>query len=347
MIATYYLPRVGGGEDTIKNYCRIFKKKGHYVEVITKKYDMSLKDTEIIEGVKIHRVPYHRSNKLGLVKFWRWMWKNRAKFKDFDVVMYNDFSTFYWYLPLKFYFKKPDVILYYGYEGFPIKIKHKILRRIAKEFTKKSINGGRYLDKYYGFKTDDYIYEGVGDIEKVPVSKKKNKAVFIGGLRKDTSILEYLKFLKILKQNHGINLGLDVYGGGDLDKLAKTYAKNNKLNVIFHGVVPNAKRFIPMYKYGFATQWGSIMDCMRSRTLIFALCKLPITLDYDREILDEGRYGIISTDPGEMVDKFIKCYKNEKLFKDITAQAYDHSKTRTWNKIAGKILTILEQAIKS
>ncbi|MCR4327255.1 MAG: glycosyltransferase family 4 protein [Nanoarchaeota archaeon] len=347
MIATYYYPRVGGGEDTIRNYCRIFKSKGHHVEIITKKYEDSLADEEYVDGIKVHRIPHSTKNKIGLINFWKWMVKNRRKLKNFDVVMLNDFSTFYWYLPLKILHKKPCVILYYGYEGFPIKKKNIILRKITKIFSTKSINGGKYLNKYYGFETDYYIGEGLEKMEKVSWEKKKNGAIFIGGLRNDTSILGYLETLKILKDKYKLNLCLDVYGGGELEKGARSYAEKNKLKVIFHGVVPGAKRFIPRYRYGFATQWGSIMDCMGSKTLIFSLCHLPITLDYDEEILAEGKYGVLSISPKEMAEKFYKYYKNKKLSQKLIEVAYAHSKTKSWDKVAEGILGVLSSVKRS
>lgn len=353
LFSTFYYPKTGGVEFSARSFSKNFKKKGHSVEVITKKHEKGLKDKEIIDGIKVHRMSFiKKTNKnfyaygiISLISYWRWMIRNRKKFLDFDIIMFNDWSSFYWYLPLKILHKKPDVIFYYGYDEYNVSARYKILRKITKRFTEKNVCGGKYLDKHYGFSCDHYFYTGVEKVSKIDMRKKKNKIIFAGRFSPDTSILNYLKSMKILKEKYDLEIRLDVYGNGPLKKKAHEFSKKNKLNVKFYGWVPNARRFFKKYKFSFSTQWGSLMDCFRTKTLAFSLCTLPLTLDYDKELLQNGKLGIISKTPEELAEKFSYYQDNKKRVNKILEEGYKFAKNTTWDKVADKAIKIFRETL--
>lgn len=59
VVAPYFYPKIGGVEKHIFNlYKGIFKKKRYEITILTTKYNSTVKEYELIEGMKIYRIPY-------------------------------------------------------------------------------------------------------------------------------------------------------------------------------------------------------------------------------------------------------------------------------------------------
>lgn len=343
ILTPYYLPRTGGVESVVKQISRMFKKNEHNVKIITRNHDGTLKCREKIEDINVFRIPFQQSKYIW--KFWLWLLKNRKYVKESDIVQLHDFTTFFWYLPLKFiYFKKPCFIFFHGYEKYPISTLNKILRKIAEKLTNSHMCVGKYwMMKYYGTRCSNYFFAG---IEKTPkIVKKEGKIIFGARLDEDTAILSYLETLKILKTKFGIDVHLDVYGDGKLRNKSEEYARENELNVTFYGDIPNPHLFFPKYKYVFATQYMATIFAMVSKCLVFNLCENELKLDLANEITQNGKFGIVAKCALDMAKKFKKYYKNNNLSRSIINEAFNFARPQTWENLANELLKIYERII--
>jgi glycogen(starch) synthase len=58
MITHSYYPNIGGVEVAVKNLCKEFVKKGHGVEIVTSRWPKTLPKSEVIDRVKVTRLPF-------------------------------------------------------------------------------------------------------------------------------------------------------------------------------------------------------------------------------------------------------------------------------------------------
>jgi len=136
-------PDIGGVEKHVGEVARALKKKGHNVKVISEK-----------------EIKHPNIKIFGLLFIWYWIWKNHKIIINADVVHCHD--VFIWYLPFRFlYPRKAVYTTFHGWEGvWPIPQKNILLKRIAAELSWGTIAVGKYIEKYYGIKTDKIIYGG-------------------------------------------------------------------------------------------------------------------------------------------------------------------------------------------
>lgn len=146
-----YLPHVGGVEKHVREVSLKLKKKGNIVKIITEKYDDSLKDFEIIDGLEVYRI-----KALNKWQTWLEIWKLKTLFQRSDVVHIHD--VFYWYFPL-LWLNKKTFITFHGYEGSNIpNWKQVFWHRLAAKLTKGNICIGDFHKKWYGVNPDFISY---------------------------------------------------------------------------------------------------------------------------------------------------------------------------------------------
>ncbi len=194
----YFYPHIGGVEKHVYNISQFLKSKNQ-ITVITEKYNNGLRDQEGVGGIEVYRVSYPNKKYIGLFNIWLWLWKNRKLIIDSDIIHCHD--VFIWYIPFRFLFPfKRVATTFHGWEGiYPIPLINIIQKKLANFLSFKTIAVGKYIEKYYGIKTNKIIYGGTNNIEK-PKNKVKNYLVYLGRLEKDTGLLEFLNWLESNKK---------------------------------------------------------------------------------------------------------------------------------------------------
>jgi glycosyltransferase involved in cell wall biosynthesis len=169
-------------------------KKGHSVTILTEKYDKVLKDTEVLDGIKVIRFGYPHAKLLGLLFIWWNIMVNIKLIKQADIVHIHD--IFIWYLPFRFlYSNKRVVTTFHGWEGkWPIPVLNIFQKRIASALSHRTIAVGKFIEKYYGVKADKILYGGALTVRK-KFKKVKNRVVFVGRLEEDTGVQLFLNDL--------------------------------------------------------------------------------------------------------------------------------------------------------
>src|SRR5256885_7509432 len=227
-LSRLFYPHIGGVETHVMEISKRLIKQGHEVTVLTeeieilnqvqddKKQESKLKNEEIINGIKVHRISVGKENWTKKFKIWQEMWHKRKMFQDADIIHCHD--VFIWYLPFRFiYQQKPVYTTFHGHEGqFPIPSKTIFIRKFSDDFSFGSIIIGDFIRKWYGTHPNYVSYGGVNELEQKKAAQKNDKPriVFIGRLDNDTGIETYLKVIEHLKKKN-IDFVFDVYGDGD------------------------------------------------------------------------------------------------------------------------------------
>ena len=58
VVTNSYYPNIGGVEIAVRNLCNQFMKEGHKVEIVASRWPKKLPKCEIIDGVKVTRLPF-------------------------------------------------------------------------------------------------------------------------------------------------------------------------------------------------------------------------------------------------------------------------------------------------
>ena len=115
-ISKYYYPHIGGVETHSQKIAEEALIDGNDVGVVTSKYDDSLKDVEIVNGVEVFRIPTLNLRFLGLIAIWFNLLKKIKLIYIADIVHIHD--VFVWFLPFVFLFPNKKVfVTNHGWEG--------------------------------------------------------------------------------------------------------------------------------------------------------------------------------------------------------------------------------------
>jgi glycosyltransferase involved in cell wall biosynthesis len=238
---------------------------------------------------------------------------------------------------------------FWGYERYPIRLKNKIIRKLAETLSTDFMCGGKYIRKYYGTKCKDKrIF--IAGVEEIPSAKKlkgkKERIAFMGRIKADTNIEAYVHVMKILKEKYKLRIPLDVYGDGELrDKLEK-FCKENKLNVRFLGFVDRSQRFLYKYKYVFSSppQYATITNAMANKCLVFSICENEFKLETAKDVGSDKGLILIAKNPEDMARCFMNYYKKPKLYNKIIKSAYAFvTKNLMWDKIIDKFIQMYKE----
>ncbi len=226
-ITRLFYPHIGGVEKHVYEISKLLKKKGNDITVLTEKYDDLLKNSEVIEGVKIVRFSFPRVKLLGLIFIWSQILRNRKLIREADVIHIHD--VFIWYFPFcLLYPKKTVVTTIHGLEwDLPLMKLSIFQKRLAARLSNRTVGVGKFLEKYLYIKFDLLTYGGVSMNQFIDTKKTKvqGSVVYVGRLEENTGILEFIKWLK-----HSIGYGVkgkvskvDFCGDGPLRKECEKY----------------------------------------------------------------------------------------------------------------------------
>jgi len=232
-ISKYYWPHVGGVERHVREISLNLRKKGHKVYKVT-----------IIseEDIKYPHIKY-----FGLLYIWFWLLKNRDLIKESDIVHCHD--GFIWYLPFRFLYPKKKVYTtFHGYEEYPLRKISILLRKLSAKLSWGNICIGKFIEKWYGIKSD-YISYGAVDTSKFKPRdiEPKYDAVFVGRNDKQTGINQYLKVKK---------------------------------KILIVSDKPDPENYYPLGKFTFASRYLSILEAFACKRPVIALYDNSLKKDY-------------------------------------------------------------------
>ncbi|MCB9801553.1 MAG: glycosyltransferase family 4 protein [Pseudomonadales bacterium] len=278
-LCRYYTPHIGGVETHVAKVSQQLRKKNHDIQVITQSHNQDLAESEVLDGILAHRLPFSAEDR----KFptWKWFWNNRELLFHADIIHIHD--VFWWViplLPLLWYRQKKLYMTFHGYEGNENpRLFAKFWHWAAYKLTLGNICVGGFHTKWYGV-TPTYITYGAVNAPKIKAlpHKKNTLIAFVGRLEVDNGIMQYLKAFRHLAGQH--TLHLDIFGDGSLRKKGENYAKKHDLPVTFHGFVPDVSEKIGRYEVVFASRYLSILEGLANECRVIAQHTNELQYDY-------------------------------------------------------------------
>lgn len=330
MLTRLFYPHIGGVERHVGEINKRLVKKGHRVTVVTERIKET-KESEIVEGINVLRIPYPKIRFLGLLYIWLWFLKNRSLINQSDIIHCHD--VFIWYLPMRFFSsKKPVYVTFHGYEGSEPPTRRAIFHhKLAERLSWGNLCIGDFHKKWYRVKPTFVSYGGVEEKDIKTTSKRDKTAVFIGRLSKDTGILLYIKALVSLKKQ-GITLSLDIFGDGPQREEAEKLAQNYDLACRFHGFVREVDKKLRQFRFAFVSRYLAILEAMVVKKLVFAVFDDQIKRDY-LKMAPFAKWIIIESNPKKLSEK-IKYYLNHPEEEEkLLEKAYNWAKKKSWDKV--------------
>lgn len=342
-LTRFFYPHIGGVEKHVYEVGKRLLEKGHTVTVLTEKItltsiqvyqsnDESAKLTENIEKFRIYRVSVGEENWFKKFRIWKWLWQNRYLLKEADVIHCHD--IFFWYLPFKFLYPTKKVFLtFHGYEGNTIPgFKAIFWHKIGEILTNGNICVGNFYKKWYGTIATKTIYGGVNlPSQKQNIPDRIKEAIFIGRLEEETSIMEYLHALNILKKDKK-TVRFIILGDGSLRKKAEEFAKKHNLQVTFKGFVADTKKYITNSDIVFASRYLAILESFAHKKYVIAHYNSPIKKDY-LQMTPFADWITIAKDSKEIAQQIKKYDKNLDQIKKKITFAYEWVENQKWDNI--------------
>jgi len=185
---------------------------------------------------------------------------------------------------------------------------------------------GRFIEKWYGTKSDFITYGGVDRSGVLPkknaLGAKEIKILFLGRCEADTGVFEYVKILKELRKSK-IKFQLQVCGDGGLAKEFKHYGKLN-------GFVKSPEDFIDWSDVVFTSSYLSILESMARRRPVVSVYANSLKEDYLK--MSKFKNYIMITDSEEDAVGYIKKTINGQS-KKLVEEGYVWAKSQTWEKV--------------
>ncbi len=324
MLAPSYLPRRGGVEKHISQVVRELAALGVEAQIATPRWVDEWPEQEVLDGVEVRRLS--RNTRLGREEL-------RPVVDWAHVVHAHDAYPFYkYYLPFRLrYRRRPVFVTFHGYEGYPIPLEARVLRRLLLWLTRGNVCAGAFIPKWYRFRCTHVTHGGVDAPASRPLSGEG--AVFVGRLARDTGFLGALETARLLKEEHGVSLPLEICGDGELRTEGGHIAESAGLDVRFHGQVSDVMPYLTRARFAFVTGLLTMLEAMASGAIVLSLYDNPLKEDYLR-LSPGARHAIISDSPAELAGRAAALMASPEALDERAAEAFEFARTQTWHKVA-------------
>lgn len=326
-----YYPNIGGVEKHIYELSKILVSRGYKITIITedavsKSALLPEKDYQL-RGVDVIRIPVGHQDWFKKIRIWRWIWENKELFIKADLTHCHD--VFYWYLPIALLYPlKPVYTTFHGYEGYPIKFKAVIYRKVFEYMSNGSICVGEFMKKWYHANPTKVIYGAVNISKRPTVHPKKNSAIFIGRLDEHTGIDAYVQAVSLIRKKIP-DFTLTVFGDGPLrDKIKKD-------GIIIKGENPYADKEISKYEYAFVSRYLAILEAIAAKRLVIAHYDNPIKKDY-LVISPFIEFIALTSSPEKIVHEVLANLAKKEKMSNKTMQAFNWIKDYTWENLGAE-----------
>lgn len=322
-----YNPHIGGVEKHVAEVAKILQGKGYKLTIVTEQYDKKLKDVEVVNGVKVIRIPVGKNSFFKKFLIWKWTIRNCFFVSSFDVVHVHD--VFFWLFPIRlFFFWKKMYITFHGYEDFPVKKRWILMRKVTEMMANGSICVGKFMKKWY-FASPNYISYGGARLEEKNIGENQMGAVFFGRLEGQTGVMQYVDAYKKIKAQYP-KFSLTIVGDGPLKrKLPK--------NVTYKPFTQDVFSYIAKNKFIFVSRYLSMIEALVMDKTVVAVYDNPIKKDY---LLMSPFKKYVETfgTADEIADFIIKRLKEKN--KTNNDEAVVWAKSQTWEKVTNTYLSL-------
>lgn len=329
-VTQFYYPHIGGVEKHVSQISRQLLTRKNSITILTEQYDNSLPLTEIIDGVSVIRIPIGNSKFLKKFYIWKWIFFHFDTIRDAKIIHVHD--VFYYLLPFRlFIFSKKIFMTFHGYEGFPVKKRWVISRKIAETLTAGNICVGDFMKKWYFTKPTKIIY-GAVSTTKLKNIRNAQSAVFFGRLDDQTGILEYVAAYKKIKKIYP-KFKFTVVGEGNL---RQKLPKDIKTLPFTH----KTEEYISNNRFIFVSRYLSILEALIQKREVIAVYDNPIKKDY-LMMSPFKEYISVAGNSGDIARIVLNKLKNKHNGAQL-GKGYEFARQLSWQNLAKIYLKLWE-----
>jgi glycogen synthase len=374
IITHLYLPNVGGVEIAVENLSKQFTKNGHKVEIVTSRWPKTLPKTDIINGIKVTRLPFRLPsfNLLLFIKFAIRLIESTVRLfalckkSQFDIINLHYVRENALYALILSYFRRlPLVTSIHGEDIGTFPLESKLNRWIVKQTLQRSSqiisNSNAFLiltSEMFGseIQLKSMVVGNGVDLSKINLSKN-------GFINADTYILGIGRFIH--KKGFDILLRafafvrhkfpevkLCLIGDGEERNNLETLSRDLGLeqSVLFYGLIENeniwkyllnCKFFVlPSRKEPFGIV---ILEAMAAEKAVVAMDVGGVP-----ELVQHGKTGLLvkNDDPRTLADSIIYLLENPDIAGNLGINGRKLVEAQyTWEIIADKYLKIFRSVL--
>jgi glycosyltransferase involved in cell wall biosynthesis len=337
-----FYPQIGGVEKSVFCVSRELCRKGHNVSIITQKLDESVNQEFFKEGFTVYRIPPSIIPKTGT--FWKWVWL-LFHFKliwKADIIHFHDFDVLIkWFLPFRFlFFRKKYYITFHGYEGFPLRYRYILFRKLSEELTHGNICVGEFIKRWYRTKPDIIYYAAVDVNNTTEVSSAEDYILFIGRLEKDTEVMNYLESLKLYYSATHNRTILKIVGDGSLKSKALDFLNKNNIPYEFCGFQQEPEKYIKRAKVVLTSSYLSIAESLAFGKIIIAFYSNNLKRDYLKCFPENDSLFFIMDDFNKTAKKIESIISQPGDFEEMSIAGMEYAKELSWSKVADKYISL-------
>jgi glycosyltransferase involved in cell wall biosynthesis len=341
-----YWPSIGGVEKYIHELARALLSLGHEVDIVAGTTADGLPESEVHEGVPIHRFPALRST---LRARW-WLWRHIRLFRRADVVHVSNTHTleYFWRMLGPLVDRRKVFLTRHGM-SYVYPVPESERRRAVRSLRLAAgvVHDGAFIEEWLGVRPDLCPDQGLSppadELELVP-EPPPTSAIYIGRVEPDSGIRIYIDALRILTWRHGRTLMLHVYGDGSLAPELQREVERDSLPVHFHGRTENAQRHITDSCFAFIDGRMAMQEAMARRRLVFSSYVDPLKRDY---VCGEtfSPYLVAVANGEELAEKVAYYIDHPEARAAMVSRAYEHARTLTWQRTAEAYLGLWQERL--
>ncbi len=342
-VCNHFLPRIGGVELSVHHTARALARAGHNVTIVTE--TPASREDRSNEAYTVERFQVPVVRPITRLFYWREMWRRRRIFRRADALHFHDYTPFiHWYLPLALIIRRPRYgITFHGFEGFPIKLRHKFLRTLCIPFMDVVFGVGNYLKKYYGHRFDAfYIGAPVTHVEETEVHMTWD-FFFAGRLEPDTGIFECASAIAQAASGLRRQVTMCCAGEGSLKEAIRSLG-NECCHISTPGNIANPAGEYRQSRFVVATGFLAIFDAFASGAPALIPALTPIKRDYLASIPGIGSMAFIAGDRLQLAQVVSDLLDNPDRVEEKVRTARKFANALSWDNIASMYIDAYEKA---
>ncbi|MAT39843.1 MAG: hypothetical protein CL946_09595 [Ectothiorhodospiraceae bacterium] len=334
-VCNHFLPSIGGVQLSVHCTAQALSELGHDVVILTETpadgWTKPLPYDIVRFSVPIFR-PFTR------LLYWGNLWCRRSLFKNADVVHFHDYTpAIHWYLPLFLFVRSPlYAITFHGFEGYPIKKRHQVLRWLASKLCSVRFGVGEFIRRWYRHEVDEVFHGAPVHFSEVAQDAADIETVdflYIGRLEPDTGILECLTAMDEHGDGEPARIKVRLIGNGTLRPNIASM-QFTRLDVEFQDSTDDVAAYISSAKCIIATGYLAVFDALAFGKPVL----IPALQQYKQEYFATpeglGDHAYIAHTVSEMRAHIRTIIASEYSIEQLKSERAQFLARHTWRRIA-------------
>jgi len=342
MLAPSYEPATGGVERVVAGLGRALTARGVEVTIVTPQVRGAPLDEATAAGRVLRVPPPAGRDRAGNGDVRRWLARRRDDLGPLDAVHAHDYVTAVsWLLPNRWRFRGvPWFVTFHGYEGYPVALRDKLLRRLANRLAQGSIAVGGFIPGWYGTRCDVVNYgaaDTVADPAPAPAADP-GEVAFLGRLAPDTGLDTVLRGLALLPSAERPRL--TVLGEGELRPAMESLAAELGIEARFAGWQAEPWAQVPSGAAVVVTGYLSVLETWSRGHPAMAVYADPLREDYYRSLPHAADALVLAADPAGFADGVRRLRSDPGAREAVVAAAMPWARRQTWDALADTYLDL-------